>query len=71
MYSNWELLMNFSPRSFLIFFLRRGIFDFIAHNMRIFCRGQKLKFKKFREINFEKTEKFYCDFTKTFEEINF
>ncbi len=30
----------------------------------------KLKFKNFKEINFEKTEIFYVDFTKTFGEIN-
>ncbi len=31
----------------------------------------KLKFKKFGEINFEKTVKFFHNFTKTFEKLNF
>ncbi len=62
--------MNFS-RSFLLLFLCCGIFDFIDHNMRILCCVVKLWFKKSGEINLEKMEKFYCDFTKTFGEINF
>ncbi len=39
--------------------------------MRILNCGNEIIFKKFKEINFEKLEKFCRDFTKTFEEINF
>ncbi len=58
--------MNFSSRSFILFFYVVAYFDFIDHGMVM-----KSKFKKFEEINLEKIKKFYRYFTKTFGEINF
>ncbi len=56
----WKL----SPRSFLLFSCR-GIFHFIAHDIRILCCGREIKVQKVWRISFEKKEKFYYDFTKT------